>query len=68
MYSFFEKFKILSQHQYGFRKNNSTALAIYDLVENLMKSKDKNEISCAIFLDFSKAFDTVDRSILLKKT
>ena len=31
MYNFFEKFKILSQHQYGFRKNNSTSLAVYDL-------------------------------------
>ena len=38
-----------------------------DLVENLMKSKDKNEVSCALFLDLSKAFDTVDRTILLKK-
>ena len=65
-YSFFEKYHILSQHQYGFRKSNSTALAIYDVVENLMKSKDKNEISCAVFLDLSKAFDTVDRNILLK--
>ena len=58
---------ILYKHQYGFRKNNSTALAIYDLVENLMKAKDKGEISCAVFLDLSKAFDTVDRNILLKK-
>ena len=67
LYDFLEKYKILSQHQYGFRKNTSTALATYDLIENLIKSKDNNKIACAVFLDLSKAFDTVDRNILIKK-
>ena len=67
LYNYLEKFKILTQHQYDFRKNNSTALAIYDLIENLLKSKDSGKITCALFLDLSKAFDTVDRNILIKK-
>ena len=67
LYNYLEKFKILTQHQYGFRKNNSTSLAIYDLIENLLKSKDNGNIACALFLDLSKAFDTVDRNILIKK-
>ena len=65
--SFIEKNKILTNHQYGFRKNYSTTLAITDLYESLLEKKERGEISCLLFLDFAKAFDTVDHSILLKK-
>ena len=65
--SFFDKYDILSHHQYGFRKKSSTSFAIYDLVENLLKNRDENKFTCTFFLDLSKAFDTVDRGILIKK-
>ena len=65
--AFLDKYKVLSEHQFGFRKNNSTSFAIYDLVENLIKNKDDDKYTCTFFLDLSKAFDTVDRSILIKK-
>ena len=63
--AFLEKHKVLSNHQFGFRKNNSTAFAVYDLVEHLMKNKDNDEYTCTFFLDLSKAFDTVNRQKLI---
>ena len=67
MYRFLQKNKILNPNQYGFRKKCSTAFAIYDLIENKLKNLDENLFTCALYVDLSKAFDTVDHSILLKK-
>ncbi len=53
-----EKNNILTQHQYGFRENRSTDLAIIELVDRIMKAIDKGEYTIGIFLDLSKAFDT----------
>ena len=64
---YFERFQLFTPHQYGFRKNSSTSLAIYDLIENEMEARDKNLATCAIYLDLQKCFDSVDREILLKK-
>ena len=55
--SYIEKFELLNERQFGFRKN-------YD---KLVKSIDQNLYSCCVFVDLSKAFDTVDHEILLKK-
>ena len=51
----------------GFRKKTSTAYAIYDVIEEKLKNLDKNNYTCALYLDLSKAFDTVNHTILLKK-
>ena len=67
LYDFFHKFNVLNFNQYGFRKNHSTAMAIYDILESKISNHDKDKVSCAVYLDLSKAFDTVDKSILLKK-
>ena len=48
-------------------KGHSTAQAIAELTDTLRKAIDKNLYTCGIFLDFSKAFDTVNHEILLKK-
>ena len=42
-------------------------MAIYDILESKLSSHDQNKVSCAIYLDLSKAFDTVDKNNLLKK-
>jgi retron-type reverse transcriptase len=64
---FIDKNKILSKHQYGFRKNRSTEHAIIDFVDKFAKAIDKGKYSVGVFLDFSKAFDTINYRILIKK-
>ena len=64
---FLEKENILFKHQFGFRKNYSTEQAILELTDNLKMKIDDNEAICSIFLDLSKAFDTLNNQILLRK-
>ena len=57
---------ILYQYQFGFRKGHSKAQAVAEIAYNLRKSIDNNMYTCRVFLDFSKAFDTLNLSILFK--
>ena len=65
--SYIEKQNILSKHQYGFRKDRSTEHAIIELTDKISKAIDEGKYTIGIFLDLSKAFDTVNHEILLKK-
>ena len=64
---FLEMHKILYDKQFGFRKKHSAFMAHMILVDNLIKALQNQEYVIGVFLDFSKAFDTVDHSILLTK-
>ena len=64
---YLDKHDVLFKYQFGFRKNHSTEQAIMEITDNLKASIDSNFISCGLFLDFSKAFDTVNHQILLDK-
>ncbi len=63
--NFLTEHNILSMNKFGFRKKYSTFLALMDLVVNITKNIDEGNYSIGIFLDLSKAFDTVDHTILL---
>ncbi len=64
---FIEKNRMLTHHQYGFRENRSTELAIIELTSELTKAIDNGEFTIGIFLDLSKAFDTINHRILIQK-
>ena len=64
---FIERLEILYCCQFGFRKNHSTALSLINLINKIAESIDRNEVTIGVFLDLSKAFDTLDHEILLNK-
>ena len=65
--SYFETNKLLFDNQYGFRPKHSTEHAALELIDRIINKMDTNEIPLNIFLDLSKAFDTIDHTILLNK-
>lgn len=62
-----EDHALLSPRQYGFRPNSNTQAALFDVVSTIQTSCDRKQKVAAVFLDLSKAFDTCDRQILLRR-
>lgn len=66
LHEYCQDHNILTDAQYGFRRGKSTESALIRFT-NILNSFDKRECIVAMFLDLSKAFDTVDHNILLSK-
>ena len=67
MMKFINKYNILTTCQYGFRPNHSTNFAIIDLINAITQHLNNKSKAAALFIDISKAFDSLNHNILLRK-
>ena len=67
LYSFLNLHNCIFELQFGFRAGHSTNHALLSLTEKVRVALDTGNFACGIFVDFQKAFDTVDHEILLRK-
>ena len=67
LYDFLQENNILTTAQFGFQKNMSTSLAIIEITERIRRSMEDKKVGCGLFVDLSKAFDTINHKILISK-
>ena len=67
LYQYFSSNKLFYSHQYGFRTLHSTELAAMEMADRIINDIDKKQLPISVFLDLSKAFDTLDHKVLLEK-
>ena len=65
--AYLNKYRLIHEHQSGFRQRHSCQTALVKLIDEWIKCIDKGEMIGALFIDFRKAFDLVDHNILLRK-
>ena len=67
LYSFFLSKNVIFKNQFGFRKHHSTMHAInYSIDQIISQLQNRNHV-IGVFIDLSKAFDTIDHDKLLVK-
>lgn len=64
---FIDKHKLLSDSQYGFRSQSSTALALMESIEEITNAIEHKQHAIGIFIDLEKAFDTINHDIFINK-
>ena len=67
MSNFTAKRNILKNSQFGFRRNNSAYMPIMLIHDCITRTLKNNDLVVGIYLDLTRAFDTVDSEILIKK-
>ena len=55
---------IIYEHQFGFQPGKSTNMAILDIHAKIVQAFEDKRVAACVFLDFAKAFDTVNHEIL----
>lgn len=65
--SFINRHNLLNKNQFGFRQDLSTVDAVLEYMDRAYTSLDSREYFTTVFLDFAKAFDTVNHEVLLSK-
>ena len=65
--SYLERNKLLSEYQFGFRKHRSTKMAATLLCDHIRKEMNNGNMVGVIYLDLSKAFDTIGHGLLINK-
>ena len=68
LYKYLTENNLLYCKQFGFQKVHSPEHVILHLAEQVNQSFEKNEFTLGVFVDLSKAFDTIDHQILPKKS
>ena len=66
-YTYLDSKNLIFCSQYGFRNKHSCKLATCELVGEIVQGLENKKHTTAVFLDLSKAFDTLDHKILLRK-
>ena len=65
LYSFFDENYLCPEH--GFRPQKSTSTAVFDMLKTTYKNWNDKLFQTCVFIDFSKAFDSIDHTILIAK-
>ena len=67
LYKFLNQNKCLFNYQFGFWNHHSTNHELISITEKIRNALDEGKFACGVFLDFQKAFDTVNHKILISK-
>ena len=69
LFQYFTSNNLFHANQYGFRAEYSTELALSELVDRIYRPTDLDEkqLPIAICIDLSKAFDTIDHTMIISK-
>ena len=67
LYSFLSENNLIYTRQSGFRPRHSTETALIKIIDDLLFNLDNDCVSGMVLIDYRKAFDMIDHTVLLKK-